>query len=192
MAGPLQLQNTFTVSASPQRTWDVLNNVPAVVPCMPGAELIDVLGRDKWKAVMRVKIGPIGLRFDVVVQRAASNDEARTVTLVVDAREAGGKGGATGTIRSSLKSALNGGTDVVLDTELGFDGAVAGVANGPIVSDIARQLTRRFASNLESQLEAGPEQLPAPQRNRPVGAVQIVLGAVWRALRHRGTARARP
>ena len=37
----MRLDNAFDVPASPEETWRLLNDVPTVVPCMPGAELVE-------------------------------------------------------------------------------------------------------------------------------------------------------
>ena len=35
----MQLNNSFTVPATPEAAWNVLLDVPRIAPCMPGAEL---------------------------------------------------------------------------------------------------------------------------------------------------------
>ena len=101
----MRLENSFEVPASPEQTWALLNDVPRVVPCMPGAELTDVVGDDAWKATMHVKLGPIALQFATDVKRESADVAARRITLSTKAREAKGRGGATATIESSLEPA---------------------------------------------------------------------------------------
>ena len=59
----MQLENSFEVDAPADAAWALLNDVPAVVPCMPGAELVDVASEDAWRAKLHVKLGPIALQF---------------------------------------------------------------------------------------------------------------------------------
>ncbi len=59
----MQLENSFDVTASPEAAWELLMDVPRVIPCMPGAELIETIDDSHWKARMRVKLGPISLSF---------------------------------------------------------------------------------------------------------------------------------
>jgi hypothetical protein len=38
----MKLENSFEVPALPEQAWDLLADVPRVIPCMPGAELTEV------------------------------------------------------------------------------------------------------------------------------------------------------
>ena len=59
----MRVENAFDVPASVDEAWRLLNDVPEIVPCMPGAELVEVVGDDAWKAKLHVKLGPIALQF---------------------------------------------------------------------------------------------------------------------------------
>src|SRR5205809_1832286 len=98
----MRLENSFQVPGSPQDAWNLLNDVPSVVPCMPGAELTEVVGENAWKATMRVKLGPIALQFSTDVTREEADEAAKRVVLSAKGREARGRGGAQATIESTL------------------------------------------------------------------------------------------
>ena len=98
----MKVENSFEVPASRQPAWDLLMDVPRIVPCMPGAELRETVGDDHWKADMAVKLGPIALNFDTDVTRAAVDEAGSSVTLNAKAREKRGRGGAQAAIQSSL------------------------------------------------------------------------------------------
>lgn len=172
--------------ASPARTWELLNDVPRVAPCMPGVELVRVASADSWDAVMHVSIGPIALQFDAEVRRVSSDPASRAVALAVDARESRGRGGAHAAITSAVAGEGKA-SRVSLVTELTFDGAVAQVAVGPVVVDVAKQLTRRFAECLAQQIEVGPDAAPTP--TRPIGGLRLgaraLLSALVRLVRRR-------
>src|SRR5207249_1682698 len=74
--GVVQLSNEFEVSAPLERTWSLLNDVPRVMPCLPGAELSRVVGENEWEATLHVKLGPISLRFLVEVMRQDVDEQA--------------------------------------------------------------------------------------------------------------------
>ena len=99
----MRLENTFEVPAPPEQAWELLNDVPRVVPCMPGAELTETVDENTWKATMHVKLGPIALQFGTDVTRKAQDEAARTTTLQASARELKGRGGATAMIESTLE-----------------------------------------------------------------------------------------
>jgi uncharacterized protein len=178
MSTEIDLENGFDAAAPPAAVWELLNDPHRVVPCMPGAELIEVRGPDDWRALMRVSIGPIKLTFEMSVRRSDVAEENRSVRLTCDAREANGRGGAVVTVDSSLAELDGGDTHVALATHLRLDGAVAEVAAGPIVADVSRQLTRRFAQSLSRALEAGTDPAAAPPPSARIGGIRLGLGAL--------------
>jgi carbon monoxide dehydrogenase subunit G len=188
----MRLENAFEVPASREQTWELLNDVTRVVPCMPGAELTEVVDDDTFKAKMHVKLGPIALQFATDVKRETADREAWKTTLSTKARELKGRGGASATIESSLEQAGTG-TRVTIVTDLQMQGAVAQYGRG-VVPDVANQLVTRFAQNLAAQLDqddaAGdtPAVAPSPSAPapvKPVGGIALVLRVLLARLRPR-------
>jgi carbon monoxide dehydrogenase subunit G len=194
----VKIENSFRVSASPEEAWDLLMDVPRVIPCMPGAELTETVDDSTWKAKVGVKLGPISLTFNSDVKRVESDEDARRAVLEATAREARGRGSAQATIESSL-TAVDGGTEVDILTDLTLVGAVAQYGRG-IVPDVASQLVTQFAQCLEKQLSAQPAAASAeaatesvapavaPASARPVGGLRLGLrataGKLGRSIRH--------
>ena len=181
----MQLENAFDVPASLGDSWALLNDVPSVVPCMPGAELAEVVGANAWKAKLHVKLGPITLQFLADVLREEMDEADGRVVLAVKAREAKGRGSADATIESRL-SANDGGTHVGIVTDLTLRGAVAQHGRG-VVADVAGRLTTQFAQCIaaklaQSQPEAPGAPAPPPEALKPVGGLGLVFGALWRSL----------
>ena len=187
----MKLENSFEVAAPIERAWALLNDVPRVVPCMPGAELTETIDENRWKSKMHVKLGPISLQFDTDVVREAEDPAAHRVVLATKARELRGRGGAQAKIQSSLSEA-DGKTRVEIVTDLTLQGAVAQYGRG-IVPDVAAQLTKQFAQNIASLLEqesapaepgsAAPAAPPPPQQVKPVSGLRVGLRALVAALR---------
>jgi uncharacterized protein len=177
----MRIENAFDVPASVEEAWRLLNDVPAIVPCMPGAELVEVVGENAWKARLHVKLGPIALQFLADVTREQVDEAARRAVLAVNAREAKGRGSAEATIESSLAQAGEG-THVALVTELALRGAVAQYGRG-VVGDVASRLTEQFAGCIAGKLETTPEAAPATRPGpAPIGGLRLMLGALWRSI----------
>jgi carbon monoxide dehydrogenase subunit G len=172
------MENSFEVDAPPERAWELLMDVPRVIPCMPGAELTETVDDSNWKAKVGVKLGPISLTFNADVERTEVDEAARRATLRAMAREARGRGNAQAIITSSLAPA-DGGTRVDIATELALTGAVAQYGRG-IVQDVAAQLVSRFADCLQKQLAASPDEAvpAAPAAAKPVSGLSLGLRAV--------------
>jgi carbon monoxide dehydrogenase subunit G len=184
----MQLENRFDVPASPDAAWTLLNDVPAVLPCMPGAELVEVVDGDTWKAKLQVRLGPISLQFLADLSRERS-DQERQAVIAVDAREARGRGNARATITSTVEDAT-GGSRVSIVTELALRGPLAQYGR-PIVAPVAEQLTEQFAACISKKLTATPSEHaedPEPQQPAPASAgskplgLRFLLGAVWRSI----------
>jgi carbon monoxide dehydrogenase subunit G len=179
----MRLENSFEVPAPPEKAWELLMDMPRVIPCMPGAKLDETVDDSNWKATVAVKLGPISLSFLTDVKREEADEAARRTKLSAKAREQRGRGAAQATIESSL-AAMNGGTRVDLVTDLSLSGAVAQYGRG-IVADVSSQLVQRFAECLQAQLTDVPAQAQAvtePQ-SEPVKGLSLGLGALWRSIR---------
>lgn len=175
----VRIESAFEVPVSPEQAWELLMDVPRVIPCMPGATLTDTIDDRTWKARVNVKLGPISLAFDTDVKRDEADASARRARLSANARESRGRGAASATIDSRL-TALQGGTRVDVATELQLTGAVAQYGRG-IVQDVSQQLVRSFAECLKAQLVAPPGEAGATVagQSEPVRGVRLGLGAIW-------------
>jgi hypothetical protein len=180
----VKLENSFDVSASPEAAWALLMDVPRVIPCMPGAELLETVDESNWKARMRVKLGPISLSFLTDVSREEADETARRVRLAAKAREERGRGAASATIESSLSSA-EGRTRVTTVTDLTLSGAAAQYGRG-LVQGVTEQLLRSFAECLERQLAPAAASAEAPasasEPPRPVSGLRLGARALWSSL----------
>jgi hypothetical protein len=176
----MRLEHSFEVAAPPDQAWELLMDIPRVVPCLPGAELTGSTGDDAWSARLSVKLGPMTMTFDADVTREEADEEARRSQLVIRARETRGRGAATATLHSSLSDA-NGGTRVELVTELAMRGLVA-QAGRPVAKDVSAQLVDRFADCLRGKLSGveAPELITT--ETRPVSLLALLLGSLKRIL----------
>ena len=176
----MRMENSFDVPASPETTWELLMDVPRVIPCMPGATLDQVVDEQTWKATMQVKLGPIGLTFATDVTREEADEDAHRVKLAASAREVRNRGNANATIESTLVG-VNGGTHVDLVTELALTGTVAQYGRG-MIQDISSQLVDSFARCLQTQLLAAPEEAEraVAAQETPVAGLSLFFGGLRR------------
>jgi uncharacterized protein len=178
----VKLENAFDVPGSPEAAWDLLMDVPRVIPCMPGAELIETIDESHWKARMRVKMGPISLSFLTDVERQEVDEAGRRVVLAAKAREERGRGAANATIESSLASEGDR-TQVMTVTDLALTGMAAQFGRG-LIQDVTAQLLDSFAYCLEQQLQTQPETgnpsetVTEPVAPRPVSGLAVGAAAM--------------
>jgi uncharacterized protein len=188
----MRVENSFEVGAPPEQAWDLLMDVPRVIPCLPGAELTETVDESAWKATMAVKLGPVSLSFATDVTREEADAAARRAKLSARAREQRGRGAGQATIESTVTE-VDGGSRVDIVTDLSLSGAVAQYGRG-IIPEVASQLVGRFADCLERELApvpaeaageaggepaaAGTEEPPAPAKTKPVSGLSLGARAV--------------
>ena len=70
------IENEFRVPAPADDLWTFLLDVERIAPCMPGAELTDVVDERTWKGRMKMKFGPVAMAFaGTVTTSACMNSE---------------------------------------------------------------------------------------------------------------------
>jgi carbon monoxide dehydrogenase subunit G len=177
----MKLENSFDVPAPPETAWELLMDVPRVVPCMPGAELTETVDENSWKATMDVKLGPVALSFLTDVTRDEADEATRRVKLGARGREKRGRGGARATVESTL-APQDGGTRIDIVTDLALSGAVAQYGRG-MVQDVSSQLVGQFADCLKAQLGTEAEaEAAVAESAKPVRGLSLGLRALWGAI----------
>jgi uncharacterized protein len=148
----VRIQNQFDVPVAPPDAWAFLMNIPASVPCFPGAELVEQVDENNYKGRVTVKLGPLTMIFNGKLR--LDNADAATHGGAVNATwtEAKGRGNATTVTRFAMRE-HEGGTRVELDTDVQLAGQVAQYGRGTgMIAEISGQLISKFADNLRARL----------------------------------------
>lgn len=185
------IKNSFETPGTPEETLALLLDAERVVPCMPGAELVETVDDRNWRAKMRIRLGPVGMDFDNKIELAEIDEENGVVRMNVSGRDTKGKGGADGTVEA-LFAAIDGGTRVDMTTDLRLSGQAAQLARPNVVQDVASKLVGDFAACLGKQMQfqadaraAAPEGAPPPpapppppQTAKPLSGFAVLMTAV--------------
>ena len=91
----MQLENSFSVGAPPDKVFAYLIDVNKVVGCVPGAELSEVVDPTTFKGKVKIKVGPITVAYSGTAKIVDRNDAQHTATLEAEGRETTGPGSAT-------------------------------------------------------------------------------------------------
>jgi carbon monoxide dehydrogenase subunit G len=190
----MEIENEFTVAAPIERVWHHVLDVEKVAPCMPGAELTDIVDDRTWKGKTNVKIGPVSLSFAGTVVMEERDDHAHRVRLNAKGTETRGKGAASAVVVSRMEE-VEGGTKVTIETDLTITGAVAQYGRGMML-DISKRLTQEFARCLEADIVAGESEQGSPAGSnpgtaevreaaappKPVKGLRLGVWALWRVV----------
>ena len=180
----MKLEHAFDVPASPEATLKLLLDAGRVVPCMPGAELTEVVDDRHWKAKMTVKLGPVGMDFMNDVRLSEVDEAAGHVHMQATGRDTRGKGGASAEIDANFVG-VEGGTRVEMSTDLRFSGQAAQLGRPSVVQDVSTKLVGQFADCLRGQLAASTPEEAARAAEQAQAAQKPISGLalMWAALK---------
>lgn len=146
----MKLQHQTEVNASPEDVWAFLQDTRAVVGCMPGAELVDDLGDDRYEGLMRVAIGPLKMNYAGKASVVERNSAAHRMVIDASGRDKRGSGAVTAHVQLQVEAADSGSRiDVVTDVDL--SGRIASLGRG--IRDVSNGMFVQFADELGSRIE---------------------------------------
>ncbi len=155
----MEFDNSFDVPLSPAQAWAVLMDIPRIAPCMPGAQLSEVVDGQNYKGNISVRLGPVALTFAGRVQIDSIDEANRSARVMAQGSDAKGRGAANATATFRIEPA-GAGSKVLIHTDLMLSGAVAQYGRGVgMIQATAAQIIGQFAANLRTQLAQQP---PAP------------------------------
>ena len=199
----MQFSNSFDVQLPPDAAWAFLMDIERIAPCMPGAELVEIVDPDTYKGKVSVRLGPVSLSFTGIARFEDRNDAERHARVKAQGSDSKGRGGANATV--DFRLAANGaGSTVTVNTDLTLSGAVAQYGRGAgMIQSVATQLVNQFADALKDEIARMPAPAipdasgdetarpavatpatdpPAPRVVKPIGGFSLVFRAVWASI----------
>ncbi len=185
----MEFDNSFDVPLPPDQAWPVLMDIRRIAPCLPGAELTDVLGDDTYKGKVSVRLGPVSLAFVGTVKFEQIDNASHTARVKAQGSDNKGRGAANATAAFRLEPAGSG-SKVLVHTDLSLSGAVAQYGRGAsMIQATAAQIISQFAANLRAQLaapaaEGSPAGAPAapPTAAKPISGFSLMAKVLWEAI----------
>src|SRR5438309_1278201 len=101
----MRVENKVQMPAALEASWDLIQDVPRIAPCIPGAELTEVVSDHVWKGKVHIRVGPIMLQFVGDVVRKEVDEEQHRMVFAATGSEAKGRGHAEATIEVALSEA---------------------------------------------------------------------------------------
>jgi len=175
----MEFDNSFEVPLPPAQAWPVLMNIPGIAPCMPGAQLTEVVDDKTYKGNISVRLGPVALTFAGTVKFEEIDNVNHTARVRAQGSDAKGRGSAQAAATFRLEPSA-GGSKVLVHTDLTLSGAVAQYGRGVgMIQATASALMTQFANNLKAQLvdrEQPPEVAANPDVATPQPAAKPISG----------------
>ena len=148
------IKNEFEVAEPVEKVWRFFDNIPQVAACLPGAELTEDLGDDRYKGKVAVRMGPVRLQFAGTADITERDEAAKRVVVHASGADEKGRGQASMVVTATLTQVgpQNRGTKVGVTQDLQLSGAVAQYGRG-MITDVTAVLMRDFSANMQDRIE---------------------------------------
>jgi carbon monoxide dehydrogenase subunit G len=169
----MRIENTVEVDAPLERVWALVNDIPRVAPCMPGAALTGVGDDNTYEGTVAVKLGPLRMSYKGKVSIEEVDDANHSARLTASGKDTKGAGTARATVETRLEPAGETHTRLHVTSDVQLTGKVASFGRGGAINDVATRLFGQFADCLRSTLEseaptaAATATAPAPAAAEP-------------------------
>jgi carbon monoxide dehydrogenase subunit G len=204
----IDIQETFQVRAPIDLVWRFLLDPQQVAPCMPGAELDEVVDERTFHGNVKIKVGAITTKYKGKVHLTTVDEAARRIEMAAEGRETGG-GTAKGSMFAEMRTLPDGATEVVATASVDLTGKIMQVGRG-MIQGVSHQLFLQFVAAVTAHLEplaaeaaaraaatptasegaprvVTPEVMPPPLPRPQVEAqairiVPLVMHVIWTAI----------
>jgi carbon monoxide dehydrogenase subunit G len=178
------IKNEFEVAEPVEKVWKFFDDIPQVAACLPGAELTEDLGGEKYKGRVAVRMGPVRLQFGGTAEITERDEAAKRVVVHASGAEEKGRGQASMVVTATLVRAGRG-TKVGVSQDLQLSGAAAQYGRG-MISDVTSVLMRDFSTNMQDRVQRiergeSAEQI-ASATATPASGLTLGLRAAFMAL----------
>ena len=140
-----------TLPAPANRVWDFMMDVPAVSRCVPGVESVTEQDPDTYLGVLKIKVGPIGIRLEGRITVAERNKEAWRAQMDVQATDRKVNGTVNAKMTMTLTPRSDGQTDMDVHTDAAILGKL-GEFGQPVMRRKADQIMSEFTRNMAREV----------------------------------------
>jgi carbon monoxide dehydrogenase subunit G len=183
------IKNDFEVAEPVEKVWQFFGNIPQVANCLPGAELTEDLGGEKYKGKVAIRMGPVRLQFTGTADITERDEAAKRLVVQAAGADEKGRGQASMIVTATLAKSGRG-TRVDVTQDLQLSGAAAQYGRG-MITDVSSVLMHDFSVNMQDRiirLERGEsaEQIAAATASPASGftlglrAARMALARVFR------------
>jgi uncharacterized protein len=142
----MEFSNSFTVEKPIDEVWSTMVDLERVVPCVPGATILETTGDNAVKAEVKIKLGSMSMNYSGPAEIVEQDDAAHRAVMNARAKEAGGQGNADAKVSMQLTG--NGdGTEVALHSQINVTGKAAQMGEG-VIAAVTEGMIKEFSENL--------------------------------------------
>jgi len=145
----MTMSGEFVLPADKATVWARLNDAATLQAAIPGCEGLEKLSDTDFKAVVKVKIGPVSARFNGKVH--LTDIQPPDSYRIAGEGEGGVAGFAKGGATVRLADAEGGGTKLSYDVDAQVGGKIAQLGSR-LIDSTAKKLAEQFFANFAGAL----------------------------------------
>lgn len=169
----------FEVQRPATAVWDLFQDVPNVVACMPGAELTGTTGPEKYRGRLSVKLGPVSASFEG--EASVEQIDPSGLSAVIRGKGIDKRGGSRGAAIVSYRLLpVGAATKVAVDADVTLQGRLAQFGRTGLLEEVSKALTADFVACLERKLGAETAEEAASAHAGNVKGLRLFFVALWR------------
>jgi carbon monoxide dehydrogenase subunit G len=163
--------------------WTFFGDIPQVAACLPGANLTDEVGENRYAGEVIIQTGPVKLEFDGEAEIRDRDEETKTIIVDGSGADRKGRGQASLVLNAGLVPLGGSGTRVDVKLDLTISGAAAQYGRG-LIADVTAVLLEDFSANMQNRLVAISQGLDPDSvaTVKPASGFSIALRAARLAL----------
>ncbi|MEJ2860790.1 xanthine dehydrogenase family Fe-S subunit [Actinomycetospora flava] len=163
------------LTAGVDDVWAVLADMDRLAACLPGAEMTEDLGDDRYRGRAVVALGPVSLRFEGLAHVVEHDPSTHRMRVLAQGADRGGSS-TQAVIRLAADANDGGGTTLTADADVHLTGRVAQFGRA-LAGDVSRRLFEQFADAVDEAAHTGR----APTRT--TSPLRLALAALLARLR---------
>jgi carbon monoxide dehydrogenase subunit G len=178
----------FSLEQPLPAVWAALQDIPAVISCVPGLELTGQTGKS-YHTKLKIKLGPVAANF--TGESYISSSSITDKTGCIEGKGVDKNGGTSVTYKTVYRlTEEHGATQVQVDANIGLTGTLSRMSRVGIFQDVAEQLADQFCKDFErqfltqSQVDAANTEPTVPTSGSSVSAIALLFAALRRRTGH--------
>jgi carbon monoxide dehydrogenase subunit G len=142
----MQFDNSFSVEKPIAEVWSMMLDLERVVPCVPGARVVEKTGETSARAEVKIRLGSMSMVYTGPAEIVEHDDATHRAVLSARAREAGGQGNADARVEVQLTEAGER-TEAEIHSDVNVIGKAAQMGEG-VIAAVTEGMIAEFAANL--------------------------------------------
>lgn len=180
----IDLQKTFPIDAGVEAGWKLLQDIPAVAGCMPGAEIAETVDEQHYKGRVKTKVGPAAMAFNGEIQVAGVEPANKEIKLVAKGQDTKGTSTAEMDLTAWIADLGGGKCELKGNAAVTINGKAASLG-GRLMKQVADQILNQFGKNFADHVVALGDDPAADEAKEERSSKPTELNAlalVWKSL----------